>query len=214
MTLVHASVEPVKHWPCATLGLRTGCAQQAEVALPSSTCGGGWTATGEEVRVGCQDYLPAFRPCLSSGLNPLDSGSPTLRNTLENFMIPFIWESQRPLQICWEGARVMLAMGSVINLFIFKIFIYLFRLHRVLVKARRLLSCGMWTLSCGMRAGSSSSTRDGTRAPCSGSTESHPLDHQGSPSTPEVTGKWENTWDPLLLWPLERRCVLLASGAV
>ena len=43
------------------------------------------------------------------------------------------------------------------------------------------LSCGMWTLSCGMHAASSSPTRDWTRAPCIGSTESYPLDHQGSP---------------------------------
>ena len=42
-------------------------------------------------------------------------------------------------------------------------------------------SCGMRTLSCGMLVGSSSLTRDLTRAPCIGSTESYPLDHQGSP---------------------------------
>ena len=43
-------------------------------------------------------------------------------------------------------------------------------------------SCGMWTLSCSMRAGSSSPTRNQTRAPCIGSAESYPLGHQGSPS--------------------------------
>ena len=43
------------------------------------------------------------------------------------------------------------------------------------------LSCGMRTLSCGMYAGSSSPTRDWTRAPCIGSAESYPLDHQGRP---------------------------------
>ena len=48
--------------------------------------------------------------------------------------------------------------------------------------ARGLLSCGMRTLSCGMHAGSSSLTRDPTQAPCIGSEESYPLDHQGSPS--------------------------------
>ena len=52
----------------------------------------------------------------------------------------------------------------------------------LLVVACRLLSCGMWTLSCGMHVGSSSPTRDQTRAPCTESTESYPLDHQGSPS--------------------------------
>ena len=43
------------------------------------------------------------------------------------------------------------------------------------------LCCGMQALSCGMHAGSSSLTRDQTRAPCIGSTESYPLDQQGSP---------------------------------
>ena len=36
-------------------------------------------------------------------------------------------------------------------------------------------------LSCGMHAGSSSLTRDRTWAPCIGSAESYPLDHQGYP---------------------------------
>ena len=40
-------------------------------------------------------------------------------------------------------------------------------------------ACGL--LSCSMNAGSSYPTRDQTRAPCIGSTESYPLDHQGSP---------------------------------
>ena len=52
--------------------------------------------------------------------------------------------------------------------------IYLFWLRRVLVAA-----CGL--LSWGMHAGSSSPTRDRTRAPCIDSMESYPLDHQGSP---------------------------------
>ena len=42
-------------------------------------------------------------------------------------------------------------------------------------------SCGMRTLSCSMHVGSSSPTRDATQAPCIGSVESYPLDHQGSP---------------------------------
>ena len=37
------------------------------------------------------------------------------------------------------------------------------------------------SFSCGMNAGSSSPTRDQTQAPCIGSAESYPLDHQGSP---------------------------------
>ena len=52
-------------------------------------------------------------------------------------------------------------------------FIYLFIGFRwVLVAAGGLLSCGMQTLSCSMHVGSSSLTRDRTRAPCIGSTES------------------------------------------
>ena len=39
----------------------------------------------------------------------------------------------------------------------------------------------MQTLSCSMHAGSISPTRDRTRAPCIGSAESYPLNHQGSP---------------------------------
>ena len=40
-------------------------------------------------------------------------------------------------------------------------------------------ACG---LSCGMHAGSGSLIRDRTQGPCLGSMESHPLDHQGSPT--------------------------------
>ena len=62
---------------------------------------------------------------------------------------------------------------------IFLIFIYLFIwLHQVLVAAGRVLRCGIRTLSCGMHVGSSSLSRERTRAPCVGST----LRHQGSPS--------------------------------
>ena len=50
----------------------------------------------------------------------------------------------------------------------------------VLVAAGGPLSCGMRTISCSTHAGSSSPTRDRTWAPCIGSAESYPLDHQGS----------------------------------
>ena len=64
----------------------------------------------------------------------------------------------------------------------FKYLFYLFIwLCRVLVAAGGLLSCGIWTLSWGMPVGSSSLTRDWTRAACIGSVESQPLRHQGSP---------------------------------
>ena len=52
--------------------------------------------------------------------------------------------------------------------------------HRIFVSAWGIFSCSMWTLSYDMHAGSSSLTRDRTRAPCIGSVESYPLDHQGS----------------------------------
>ena len=51
----------------------------------------------------------------------------------------------------------------------------------LLVVACGFLSCGTWALSWGMHAGSSSLTRDWTQAPCIGSAECYPLDHQGSP---------------------------------
>ena len=41
----------------------------------------------------------------------------------------------------------------------------------------------MRTLSCGMHVGSCSLTRDPTQTSCIGSTESYPLDHQGSPTS-------------------------------
>ena len=50
-----------------------------------------------------------------------------------------------------------------------------------LVAAHGLLSCGMQTLSRSMHLGSSSLTRDRTRARCIGSSESYTLRHQGSP---------------------------------
>ena len=55
--------------------------------------------------------------------------------------------------------------GNPVEFFFFNIylFIYLVALG---------LSCGMWTLSCGMHVGSSSLTKDRTRAPCLGSAES------------------------------------------
>ena len=61
-------------------------------------------------------------------------------------------------------------------------FYLLIWLCQVLVEAGGLLSCGTWTLSCSMHVGSSSLSRDWTRAPCIGSVESQPLCHQGSPS--------------------------------
>ena len=62
------------------------------------------------------------------------------------------------------------------------------------------LSCGMWdlhcgmrTLSCGMHVGFSFPTRGRTRAPCIGSAESYPLDHQGSPWILNVRKAWQES---------------------
>ena len=67
------------------------------------------------------------------------------------------------------------------------LFIYLFWLRWVLaatcgkfIATCGLLSCRMRTPSGSMHSGSSSPTRGQTWAPCIGSTESYPLDHQGS----------------------------------
>ena len=61
-------------------------------------------------------------------------------------------------------------------LFYFNLFIFIHFLRHV------------GSFSHGMHVGSSSPTRDRTRAPCIGSTESYPLDHQGSPLTLLLTG--------------------------
>ena len=72
---------------------------------------------------------------------------------------------------------------AVLFIFIFLIFIYLFWLHRALVAARGIFIAACGLLSCSMYVGSSFLTRDRTQAPCTGSTESYPLDHQESPHT-------------------------------
>ena len=101
--------------------------------------------------------------------------------------------------------------NSVFNFYLFfKIFIYfyLFRLCRVLVAACLLLSCIMYV-------GSSSPTRDQTQAPCIGSTESYPLDHQGSPyiyllEEPQIV--FHSGWNILhyhhSIWSFPFLCVL------
>ena len=80
---------------------------------------------------------------------------------------------------------------------------YLFWLCRALVAARGIffylvVACRL--LSCGMHVGSSSLTRDGTWAPCLGSAESYPLDHQGSPPPTFFSPQFNN-----IFW----RCFML-----
>ena len=58
---------------------------------------------------------------------------------------------------------------------------FVFWFYWVLVAALEILVVACRLLSRGMRAGSSSQTRDGTQASCTGSMESYSLDHQGSP---------------------------------
>ena len=91
----------------------------------------------------------------------------------------------------WQGQKKRYLTFKGNFLFFLKkyLFIYLFWPRRVLVEASGIFvaawgiffaACGIF--SCGVRVGSSSLTRDRTRAPCIGSTESQPLDHQRSPS--------------------------------
>ena len=67
------------------------------------------------------------------------------------------------------------------------------------------LSCGMRILSCGMHVGSSSLTRDWTRASCIGSMKSYPLCHQGSPIfflvfvPPSYSWQMCSTWEHLVI---------------
>ena len=75
----------------------------------------------------------------------------------------------------------MLDFGSFF--FLKKIFIYLFWLCWVLVAASGIFVVACELFSCGIHVGSTSPTRDRTRAPCIGSAESYVLDHQGSPGS-------------------------------
>ena len=132
------------------------------------------------------------------------SGSLSLNN-LSSFYLSIYLPTSLPINLlphdslCWNGHVLHQEFGGtaishglvfiIIFLIYIHLFIYLFWLRQVLVAACRifvaacgLLSCGMQTLSCGMHAGFSSPTRDGTQAPCIGSMESYPLDHQGSPT--------------------------------
>ena len=79
-----------------------------------------------------------------------------------------------------KSSLTFVHQGNVLCLLLFYLN-YLFRLCWVLVAACGIFSWGIRTLSCSMHAGSSSLTRDQTRAPCIGSTDSYQLDHQGSP---------------------------------
>ena len=63
----------------------------------------------------------------------------------------------------------------------------------VLVAAHRIFSCSMWTLSCSIW--SSSLTRDQTQPPCIGTTESQPLDQEGSPLNLTAEGRCDSPWN-------------------
>ena len=62
------------------------------------------------------------------------------------------------------------------------LFIYILAAPGLSCSTQGLLVAAYGLLSCGMHVGSSFLTRDQTPAPCVGSVESYPLDHQGSPS--------------------------------
>ena len=77
-----------------------------------------------------------------------------------------------------------LCFGFLLLLLFLNIYLLIFAVPGLSCGVRDLFfffNCSMRTLSCSMHAGYSSPTRDQTRAPCIGSTESYPLDHQGSP---------------------------------
>ena len=85
------------------------------------------------------------------------------------------------LFICWP-LYIFFREMSVKSFAHFYLFIYLLFLAAPgLSCGTQDLRCGMRTISCGMHVGSSSPTRDRTQAPCIGSVESYPQDHQGSP---------------------------------
>ena len=105
----------------------------------------------------------------------------------EGFLIPLKGRNLCPKELyvktsceikCLQGIKTTMCVlphtDQNGHLFLFfSFFNLLFRLCQVLVAACR--------LSCGLHVGSSSLTREWTWARCTGSTESYPLDHQGSP---------------------------------
>ena len=80
------------------------------------------------------------------------------------------------------GSKILYFFLSafIFNLLFFGFVVVVFYMYLFILAALG-LSCGMLTLSCVTHVGSSSLTRAWTRAPCIGSAESYPLDHQGSP---------------------------------
>ena len=66
-------------------------------------------------------------------------------------------------------------------LFIYCLFLFILAVPGLSCSMQVLLVAACGLLSCSMHVGSSSPTRDQTLAPCIGSMESYPLDHQGSP---------------------------------
>ena len=96
----------------------------------------------------------------------------------QHHLLKICYTIESPCHLCWKPFDHGYA-GIFLCLFIY-LFIYLFWLCQVLVVAHRILVAACF-FSCSMHVGSSSLTRDQTRAPCIESTESYPLDHQGSP---------------------------------
>ena len=76
------------------------------------------------------------------------------------------------------------------RVFFFILFIWL---CWVLVAAHSIFSCSMRTLSCSIW--SSSLTRDQTQTPCIGTTESQPLDQEGSPLNQISEGRCDSPWN-------------------
>ena len=131
-----------------------------------------WDFPGENTGVGCH-FLP-------QGTFLTQVSNPRLLQ----------WQAG-PLPLCHLGGPKLLTtflqMNQHFSVHTFKKHIYLFgcarsqlRHESSLVAAFRIFTWGLRTVKL-QPVGSSSLSRDRTRAPCPGSTESQPLDPQGSP---------------------------------
>ena len=117
-------------------------------------------------------YLPSAWPS-----NPLSNSHCSLStpNSGSSNIFPQMTDQTSYFTESSSWSPALLIFKLVFLSFFFNIYLFIW-LRQVLLAAGGLLSCGM-------QVGSSSLTRDQTRVPCIGSTESYPLRHQGSPQT-------------------------------
>ena len=91
---------------------------------------------------------------------------------LKMLIIPCAQEVAGQLEFSRIASGSAQQYGHFVFVFCFYYYLFIYLAVPGLIAASRLLSWGTRTLSCGMRVGSSSLTRDRTRAPCIGSVES------------------------------------------